>query len=161
MPCQINVQNIADAIVEWSPVGEITGFADGTDSISIEWADDGKNQMKVAADGTTGTLSANNRTNGMVKLKLNPGSPFVDILRQVWQNSRTTHGPMNITNISTGESHLLECTALEFVPSVTIGSEAPDDYEITILIHRSTSTPSIASAAPVQAGLSITVELIY
>ena len=157
MNCNLNVQNIADAIVEWAPVGEITGFADGADSISIEWAEEGKNTMKVAADGSTGTLSANNRTNGMLKLKLNPGSPFVDLFRQIWQNNRTTHGTASVTNVATGESHLLECAALEFVPAVQIGSEAPDDYEFTFLFLRSTSTPSVAAASRIQAGVAVTV----
>lgn len=157
MTCNINIQNIADAIVEWEPVGEITGFADGEDAIAIEWADEGKNTMKVSADGTTGTLSANNRTNGMVKLKLNPGSPFVQVLRQTWQNARTTIGTMSITNVATGESHLLECAALETVPPVNIGSEAPDSYEFPFLFLRSTSTPSAAAASRIQAGISVTV----
>lgn len=157
MTCNINVQNIADAIVEWGPVGEITGFGDGDDSVSIEWAEEGKNTMKVSADGTTGTLSANNRTNGMVKIKLNPGSPYVHVLRQIWQNARTTHGPMSITNVATGESHLLECTALEFVPNVNVGSEAVDNYEFPFLFLRSSSTPSEAAASRIQAGISVTV----
>lgn len=145
--CNIQVQNIADALVEWEPIGEIRGFADGTDSISIEWADEGKNTMKVSADGTSGTLSANNRTNGMVKLKLNPGSPYVHQLRQIWQNDRTAHGTMSIVNTATGEAHILECTALETVPPVTVGSEAADEYEFPFLFLRSTSTPSAASAS--------------
>lgn len=160
MTCNITIQNIADAIVTWEPLqGEITGFADGTDSITIEWSDDGKNTMKASSDGTSGTLSANNRTNGMVKLKLNPGSPFVDIFRQIWQNDRTTHGMMTITNAATGESHMLECTALEFVPAVTIGSTAPDEYEFPFLFLRSNSTPSVASAQRIQAGAGIGVTI--
>lgn len=157
MNCNLNIQNIADAIVEWAPVGEITGFADGADAISIEWADEGKNTLKVSADGSTGTLSANNRTNGTLKVKLNPGSPFVHLLRQVWQNSRTTHGTASVTNVATGESHLLECAALEMVPAVQIGSEAPDDYEFSFLFLRSTSTPSAAAASRIQAGASISI----
>lgn len=156
MTCNINVQNIADAVVEWEPVGEITGFADGEDAISIEWADEGKNTMKVSADGTTGTLSANNRTNGTLMLKLNPGSPFIDRFRQIWQNARTTHGQMSVTNLSTGESHLLECAALEFIPAVMIGSEAPDEYEFPFLFLRSTSTPSEAAAASIRASTTFT-----
>lgn len=159
MPCNINVQNIADAIVEWSVpgIGEITGFADGADAISIEWADEGKNTMKVSADGSTGTLSANNRTNGMVKIKLNPGSPFVDLLRQIWQNHRALHGLMSVVNTATGEAHMLECAALETVPSVQIGSEAPDEYEFPFLFLRSSSTPSAAAALRIQASASVVV----
>lgn len=161
MTCNITVQNIADALVEWAvpSVGEITGFADGTDSISIEWADEGKNTLKASADGTTGTLSANNRTNGMVKLKLNPGSPYVGVLREIWQNNRTLHGTMTIVNTATGEAHLLECTALEFVPNVSLGSEAPDEYEFPFLFLRSSSTPSQASAGLIGASAAISVNI--
>jgi hypothetical protein len=157
MVCNIAVQNIADAMVEWDPIGEITGFADGEDSISVEWSEEGENSMKVAADGSTGTISANERRNGMVKLMLNPGSPYVDVLRQVWQNARTTLGNMNITNTATGESHLLECTVLKFIPNVMMGSEAPDSYEFMFLFLRSTSTPRASAASRIQVGASITI----
>lgn len=159
MTCNITVQNISDAIVEWAVpgIGEITGFADGTDSVSIEWDEEGKNIMKRSADGTTGTLSANSRSGGMVKIKLNPGSPMVDSLRQVWQNNRTVHGPMNIVNTATGEAHMLECTALEFVPNASFGTEAVDEYEFPFLFLRSSSTPSQAAASRIQASASITI----
>jgi hypothetical protein len=155
MVCNVTIQNIADAIVEWEPLGELTGFADGEDSIMIEWAEEGKNTLKVSADGQNGTLSANNRTNGMVKLKFNPGSPFIDRLRQIWQNNRTLHGPLSITNMSTGESHLMECAALEFVPPVMLGSEAPDNYEFPFLFLRSSSTPSQAAQSQIRASITI------
>lgn len=159
MTCNVVVLSLADAIVEWAVpgVGEITGFADGSEAIVIEWADEGKNTMRVAADGSTGTLSANQRTNGKAMIKLNPGSPYVDILRQVWQNNRTTHGPLNIVNSATGEAHMLECAALETVPKVAMGSEAPEEYEFPFLFLRSVSTPSTASASRIQAGASITL----
>jgi hypothetical protein len=91
----------------------------------------------------------------MVKIKLNPGSPFVHRLRQIWQNARTTEGLMSITNAATGESHLLECCFMEFVAAVNMGSEAVDDYEFSFLFLRSTSTPSQAGASSIQASVTI------
>ena len=71
MPCDnIQVFSATGGVLEWEPIGEITGFADGQDAISIQWADDGKNKKKVSSDGQSGTLSINERYDGMLVIKL-------------------------------------------------------------------------------------------
>lgn len=141
--CNVNVHSITNALVEWDVVGEIDGFAEDTFSVEIEYADEGATKMKVAADGKFGTISANARTNGMVTLKLDPGSPFVGVFVDLWHTDRTQRGEMSVTDVETGESWMLTCAVMEKLPNMGRGTEVPDSHDFPFLFLRSDYTPAV------------------
>lgn len=154
MACDITIHSIANALLEWQVggVGEITGLADGENSIEIEPSDDGQNTMKVSADGKAGSISGNARTNGKVTVKLEPGSPFVDVLTNIWQMDRFTRGPMIATDVETGKSFAMECAVLENLPTQGFGSEQSDSIDFVFLYKSMTVTPGLTSVRQI-AGL--------
>ena len=145
MTCELTVHSIANALVEWSPLGEITGLADGNDSVNIEPSDEGENSMKVSADGRSGTISGNARTNGECTVKLNPGSPFVDVLANIWQSNRFTRGVLTVTDVETNKSYAMECAVLKNMPATTFGAEVADSVDFVFLYKSMTFTPGLSA----------------
>ena len=153
MTCEIQVHSISDMLVEWTPVGVITGFADGSDSIKNNPSPDGETKMNVSADGRFGTIVGNNRTNGELMIKLNSGSSFVGILRDLWHTNRFARGEMNVTNLITGESWGLECAVQKMDPSYGIGTDGASDGEFMFLYQSTSYTPAANSQEAITRGL--------
>jgi hypothetical protein len=151
MGCDINVHSIANALIEWEPIGEITGLADGSDSVNIEPSDDGQNTMQVSADGRSGTLSGNARTNGQCTVKLAVGSPFVDVLANVWQTNRFTRGTLTVTDVETNKSYAMECATLQNMPATAYGSEVADSVDFVFLYKSMTFTPGLSAVNAIAA----------
>lgn len=145
--CNINVYSITAALVEWEPVGEIDGFAEDTFAVEIDFSDEQSNKMRVSSDGRHGTITANNRTNGMVTLKLDPSSPFVGILTNVWQTDRTQRGVMTVTDVESGESWSMSCTVMESLPNMGRGTETPTSFDFPFLFLSNDYTPPAAAVA--------------
>lgn len=137
----IQVFNAVSGLMEWDGFGEITGFADGQDAISINWDDAGKNKKKVSSDGQSGTLSINNRTDGVLTIKLQPGSAARGVLQQRWFEDRTQMGDLTFSDTDTGESFTLCNAALEGPAQYDRGSEVPDSYDFMFLFFSSDYTP--------------------
>lgn len=140
--CDIQVNSIANALVNWEPYGEIQGFADGELSVEIATSDESANTMKVSSDGLSGTISGNNKTNGTVTLKLQPGSIHVGQLTDIFHRNKFTRGTMTVADVETGETWELQCTVMENLPPMGRGSEVPDSYDFPFLYRQSVYTPS-------------------
>lgn len=141
----ILIHSIADVLVTWEPVGDITGFADGDSVIEIQPSDEGQNQMKVSADGASATLSGNNKRNGKIVIKLQPGSSMIDYLTELWQQDRRTMGLMVVANIRNGKTYAMDCAVLENLPNMSIGDEPADSIDFTFLYKTLTTTPGAAA----------------
>lgn len=145
MTCDVLIHSIANALLTWEPIGEITGFADGDASIQIEPSDEGQNSMKVSADGRSATISGNAKRNGKVTVKLVPGSPYVDILSNLWQSDKFARGMMVAADVETGKTYAMECAVLENLPASGMGSEAADSIDFVFLYKALEITPSAHS----------------
>lgn len=151
--CDIQVNSIANALVDWEPTGEIQGFADGELSVEIEPSDEAGNTMKVASDGRYGTISGNEKTSGKVTLKLQPGSPYVSILLDLWHRNKFSRGTMSVVDIETGESWELLCTVMENIPPTGRGSEVPDSFDFPFLYRQSVYTPTTSASTALSQGV--------
>ena len=119
-----------DFIVEWEGYGQIDGFADGSDSVSIELDGSADVTFKASADGTSGTLNVNNKTDGVAMLKLAAGSAHLGALRRSFLRNKARRGALSITSTSTGESYNFGCAGLQKMINFASGSEAADSYDI-------------------------------
>lgn len=141
MTCDIQVNSISNALITWEPIGEIQGFADGELSVEITPSDDSANTMKVSSDGAFGTISGNSKTDGAVTIKLQPGSPYVGLLTDLWHQDKFSRGTMTVVDAETGEAWELICTVMENIPAMGRGSEVPDSYDFPFLYRQSVYTP--------------------
>jgi len=129
-------------LLEWDPIGEITGFADGTDSVSIEFDDSIKNELMVDAAGVSGTIAVNNKTMGKITVKLQVGSAMRSVLQDSWFNNRVRRGAGSFTDTNTGENYEFGCMLLEGPAKYDRGSKVPDNYEFVFLFAGAEYTPA-------------------
>jgi hypothetical protein len=145
MTCNIKIHSIANVLVTWGPLGELSGFAEGDDAISIEPSDNGQNSMKISADGKSGSISGNARTNGECMIKFEPGATDLIRIRNLWQSNRFALGPLTVVDVETGEAHVMECALVENNAPIKIGSEAANETEIKFLYKSLLTTPPITA----------------
>lgn len=127
---QIEVISSGDLLVTWEPVGEIRGFADGSDGFMFEPSDETGVELKMASDGTGGSISGNDRNDGKVTLKLKPGVAMTDRLWNLWYNGdKYTKGQMTATNIRNGRTFTFPCAGMAMAPGWMMGDEATDSYD--------------------------------
>lgn len=145
MTCNVNIHSIANALLTWEPIGEITGFANGDAAVEIAPSDEGANTMKVSADGRSASIGGNAKRNGKVTVKLEPGSAYIDILANLWQSDKFARGLMTCTDVETGKSYAMECAILENLPTLSMGSAPVDSVDYMFLYKVLTVTPSTTS----------------
>ncbi len=127
---QIEVIASGDLLLTWEPVGEIKGFADGSDAFMFEPNDETRVTLNMASDGSGGSISGNQRNDGIVTVKLKPGVLSAETLWNIWYNGdKFTKGTMTATSIRNGRTFTFDCAGLSIVPGWQMGDEAPDSYD--------------------------------
>lgn len=119
-----------DFIVEWEGYGLMSGWADGNDSVAIELDGGTEVTFKASSDGQSGTLSVNNRTDGIAMLKFAAGSPHIGALRRSFLTNKARRGQLSITSPTTGESYNFGCAGIKKFANFLAGSEAADSFEV-------------------------------
>lgn len=156
--CNVEIHSISNALVTWEPLAglQITGFANSELSVEIAPSDEGDNKLMVAADGLSGTVSVNGKTNGEVTLKLFPGSPYVGVLNQIWHADKVSGtlsvGELVVANLQTGKTDALGCAHLKNVPTTGEGSEVPESYDFVFNYVRREYVPSSNSLNAIRQG---------
>lgn len=145
---QISEFSAGGFLVDWQSedgsnqgYGLIDGFADGSDAFSIDLAGDTEVKFKASGDGKSGTISFNDRSDGVMTLKLNAGSPHLSRLRNIFLNQRGRRGPLALTSSTSGESYNFGCAGIQKMPVFQGGSEAPDSIDVMFWFSSLDYTP--------------------
>ena len=134
MSDNIRRNNLAETIIEWSPVGVFEGIAKDSSAVSTSFREDG-GDLEMAGDGIFGTLHTDNDYSAVATIKLDESSPTYAALMNVYLAGKGTNAVLNIT-YSSGENETIECAFIKDIGEVTTGFRASNFREVMFVGSR-------------------------